>query len=53
MTIRRSLAWMSLAQGAAFTLQFGASMVLARHLSPREMGIYALAAGLVGTLALV
>lgn len=44
---------MSLAQGAAFTLQFGASMVLARHLSPREMGIYALAAGLVGTLALV
>jgi O-antigen/teichoic acid export membrane protein len=53
LNLRRSLAWMSLAQAAAFMLQFGASMVLARHLSPPEMGIYALAAGVVGMLALV
>lgn len=44
---------MTLGQGSFFILQFGGSVVLARLLSPYEMGVYAVAAALVGVLALV
>ena len=53
MTLKRNLAWMGFGQGFFFLLQFGSSVVLARLLSPYEMGVFAIAAALVGLLALV
>ena len=49
----RSLAWMALAQGCSLVLQFAASVVLARYLTPYETGIYAVALTIVGILALM
>jgi O-antigen/teichoic acid export membrane protein len=51
--LTRNLAWMGLGQGAFFLLQFAGSVVLARLLTPYEMGVYALAAALLGVLAIV
>lgn len=42
-SVRRGLAWMILSQGVFFVLQFGGSIVVARLLTPYEMGIYAVA----------
>jgi O-antigen/teichoic acid export membrane protein len=53
LALKRSLAWMGVSQGASLTLQFAASVVLARYLTPYEMGIYAVAAALVGVLGIV
>ena len=53
MSVRRSLAWMVLSQVGFFVLQFGGSVVLARLLSPYEMGVYALAAATVGILGII
>ncbi len=53
MALKTSLAWMGFAQLAAFGLQFAASVVLARRLTPHEMGIYAAAAALVGAISIV
>ncbi len=53
MTLKRNLAWMGLGQGFFFLLQFASSVVIARLLSPYEMGVFAIAAALVGILALV
>ena len=53
MSLKRSLAWMALAQGSALVLQFAASVVLARYLTPYETGIYAVALAMVGVLALM
>ena len=53
MAVKRNLAWMGLGQGFFFLLQFGGSVVMARLLAPYEMGVYAVAAALVGVLALV
>lgn len=53
MATRRALAWMSLAQGSFFVLQFAGSVILARLLTPYEMGVYAIAMALVGVLAIV
>jgi O-antigen/teichoic acid export membrane protein len=44
---------MGLAQAISLALQFGSSIVLARLLSPYQMGIYAVAASTVGVLAVV
>jgi O-antigen/teichoic acid export membrane protein len=52
-SIRRHLAWMLWAQGSLFTLQFLSTVVLARLLTPYEMGVYALAAALTAVLATV
>lgn len=51
--MRRALAWMSLAQGSFFVFQFGGSVILARLLTPYEMGVYAIAMALVGVLAIL
>lgn len=51
--IKRSLAWMAAAQAIAFVLQFAASVVLARYLSPHDAGIYAAALAVAGMLSLV
>ena len=53
MSIRRSLAWMIGSQGGLFVLQFGGSVVLARMLSPYEMGVYAIAAAVIGIIGIV
>jgi O-antigen/teichoic acid export membrane protein len=53
MPIRRSLAWMMVSQGGLFILQFGGSVVLARLLTPYEMGIYAVAVAMMGALGIV
>ncbi len=52
-SVRRSLAWMSFAQGANFVLQFGTSVVLARLLTPYEMGIFGVAFAIVGLLSIL
>jgi O-antigen/teichoic acid export membrane protein len=51
--VKSSLAWMALAQGCAFALQFAASVVLARYLTPYETGVYAVALATVGVLSLM
>ncbi|MGI4801190.1 MAG: oligosaccharide flippase family protein [Janthinobacterium lividum] len=53
MSLRRGLVWMSLSQGGFFILQFGGSVVLARLLTPYEMGIYAFAAAVTGVLSAI
>ena len=53
MTLRRSIAWTFLAQGLYFVIQYGGSVILARLLSPKEMGVYAIALSIVGLVALV
>ena len=53
MSLKRSLAWMALAQGCSLVMQFAASVVLARYLTPYETGIYAVALAMVGILALM
>lgn len=50
-SIRSGLAWMGFSQAMIFASGFGASVVIARLLSPYEMGIYAIAAAIVGLLA--
>lgn len=52
MSIKRSFAWLSSAQGVGIVLQFASSVVLARYLTPYEMGIYAVAIAVVGSLSL-
>jgi O-antigen/teichoic acid export membrane protein len=51
--LKRSLAWVVTAQASSFVLQFGASVVLARLLTPYEMGIFAVAVAIAGALALL
>jgi O-antigen/teichoic acid export membrane protein len=50
--VKRSLAWMAAAQGSSFVLQFASSVFLARLLTPYEMGVFAVAAAIVGALGL-
>ena len=52
MSIQRSFAWLSSAQAVGVVLQFASSVVLARYLTPHEMGIYAVALAVVGSLSL-
>jgi len=52
-SIRRSLVWMALSQGGLFVLQFGGSVVISRLLTPYELGVYAVAAAIVGILSLI
>lgn len=47
-SVRRNLAWMGLSQACLFAVAFGGSVAMARLLTPREMGIYAVAVAVVG-----
>jgi O-antigen/teichoic acid export membrane protein len=51
--VRRNLAWVGIGQGAFFLLQVVGTVVLARLLSPYEMGVYAIAAALMGLLGVI
>lgn len=53
MSVRRSLAWLMISQGGFFVLQFGGAIVLARLLTPYDMGIYAAAAAIIGILGIL
>ncbi len=53
LALKRSLAWMGFAQITALALQFSSSVVLARLLTPYEMGIYAVSAATVGVLSVI
>lgn len=53
MSFRRSVVWMGASQGFLFILQFGTSVILARLLTPYEMGIYASAAAVIGVLGIL
>lgn len=53
MSVRRALAWSFLGQTFLFTTQFAGSVIVARLLSPHEIGIFAVAMatiGLIGTI---
>lgn len=49
MSVRRSIGWSAAGQTAAFAIQFIASVIVARLLSPTEMGVFAVG---LATLAL-
>jgi O-antigen/teichoic acid export membrane protein len=53
MAIRRSMAWMTGGQVAFFVLQFIGSVVLARILSPYDVGIFAVAMAVVGLISIL
>ena len=53
MAIRRSLAWMAFGQGSFFVLQFAGSIVIARLLSPYDVGIFSVAMAVVGLVSVV
>ena len=53
MSIKKSLAWMGIAQTAVFIMQFGASAILARYLLPHEIGVYAIGLATVALLSLL
>lgn len=53
MSVRKSLAWALSGQAATFLLSMAGSILLARLLSPREMGIYAVANATVGVLSII
>ena len=50
MSVRRHLAWMGGAQFLLFVVQFFGSVAVARLLSPYEMGIFSIAASVIGLL---
>jgi O-antigen/teichoic acid export membrane protein len=51
--VRRSLAWMAFGQGSFFVLQFVGSIVIARLLSPYDVGIFSVAMAVVGLVSVV
>lgn len=53
MAVRRSLAWMVFGQGTLFVLQFIGSIVVARLLGPRDMGVFAVAMAAVGIIGIM
>jgi O-antigen/teichoic acid export membrane protein len=53
MSVRRSLAWSYSAQLLNFVVAFGSSVIIARLVSPREFGIFAMAASITSLLAIV
>lgn len=53
MSVRRSLAWTFSGQIATFLISFAGSVIIARLLSPHELGVYALAVATVGLITVV
>jgi O-antigen/teichoic acid export membrane protein len=50
-SIKTSLAWLGTAQAMTFLFQFVSSVVLARYLTPAEMGVFAIGLATVAMLA--
>ena len=53
MSVRRNMIWMAASQASAFIAQFVTTVVLARLLTPYEMGIFAAALAVAGLLAIL
>lgn len=53
MSVRRSLAWSYSGQALNFLIAFGSSIVIARLVTPREFGIFAMASALGALLGLI
>lgn len=53
MGFKRGLAWTAAGQGSFFVIQFGGSVIVARLLSPYELGVFALALAITGVLNLI
>jgi O-antigen/teichoic acid export membrane protein len=53
MSVRKSLVWAFTGQFATFAINFFGSVIIARLLTPTEMGVYALAQATTGILAVV
>lgn len=51
-SLRKSLFWASFGQVGFFVAQFASSIVLARLLSPREMGVFAIGVATVGLVSI-
>jgi O-antigen/teichoic acid export membrane protein len=52
-SFKRGLLWTAAGQASLFAIQFGGAVIVARLLSPYEMGIFALAMAVVGVLNLI
>ena len=52
MSVRRNMIWMAASQTSAFIAQFVTTIVLARLLTPYEMGIFAAALAVAAELGL-
>jgi O-antigen/teichoic acid export membrane protein len=53
MSYKRRLAWMGLSQACFFGVQFASSVIVARLLTPYDMGVYAIAMAITGVLSLL
>src|SRR3954470_20714151 len=53
MSVRKSLVWAFSGQLLTFAITFGGSVIVARLLSPREMGVYAAAGAISGVISFV
>jgi O-antigen/teichoic acid export membrane protein len=53
MSTRRLLGWALGGQASSFVVTLLGSIILARLLSPREMGVYAIAVATVGILSIL
>lgn len=52
LSVKKSLAWMTLAQLGALVVQFAATVVLARYLTPKEVGVAAVAVAITGIISI-
>ena len=50
---RRSLAWMAVSQTGLVVLQFVATVIVARLLTPYDMGVFAIASAIVGVVSIL
>src|ERR1700761_6875298 len=50
MEFRKAVAWSVLGQIVSYLILFGSSVIVARLLSPREMGVFAVAMSTIGIL---
>jgi O-antigen/teichoic acid export membrane protein len=53
MSYKRHLAWMGLSQACFFGVQFAGSVIVARLLTPYDMGVYAIAMAITGVLGVL
>jgi O-antigen/teichoic acid export membrane protein len=53
MSYKRRLAWMGLSQACFFGVQFAGSVIVARLLTPYDMGVYAIAMAITGVLSIL
>lgn len=53
MSIKKSLAWMGLAQAISFVVQFANSVVVSHYLTPHDLGVFGIATATVAMISLL